>query len=58
MGGSQDARGGGPASRLAVSGIVLAGGRSRRMGRDKRSLPIGGRPMLAVAVDLLASIAD
>jgi FdhD protein len=36
-----------------VSGAVLAGGRSRRMGTDKRALPVAGRPLLALAVDAL-----
>lgn len=28
------------------TGVVLAGGRSARMGRDKAALPIGGEPLL------------
>ncbi|WP_281426298.1 molybdenum cofactor guanylyltransferase [Paenibacillus agaridevorans] len=28
-------------------GVILAGGRSSRMGRDKALLPVGGRPLLA-----------
>jgi FdhD protein len=36
-----------------VSGAVLAGGRSRRMGTDKRALPVEGRPLLARAVAAL-----
>jgi FdhD protein len=34
-----------------VSGAVLAGGRSRRMGVDKRRLTVDGRPLLARAVE-------
>jgi molybdenum cofactor guanylyltransferase len=45
-------------TRTAVSGIVLAGGRSRRMGCDKGRLQVRGSPMLAIALDLAASIAD
>lgn len=36
-----------------LTGVVLAGGRSTRMGRDKASLVYGGRPLLCRAVDLL-----
>ncbi len=42
----------------AISGIVLAGGNSRRMGRDKRAAALGDRPLLHIAVDLVASISD
>jgi molybdopterin-guanine dinucleotide biosynthesis protein A len=31
---------------LDCTGVVLAGGRSARMGRDKAELPIGGEPLL------------
>ena len=34
----------------AVAGLVLAAGRSRRMGRDKRLAEIGGVPMVVLAV--------
>ena len=36
-----------------VFAIVPAAGRSRRMGRDKQLLEIGGRPMLAAVLDVL-----
>lgn len=41
----------------AVSAIVLAGGESRRLGRDKCMLPIEGQPLLARTLSLLASLA-
>jgi molybdopterin-guanine dinucleotide biosynthesis protein A len=41
----------------AVSAIVLAGGESRRLGRDKCMLPIEGRPLLTRTLALLASLA-
>jgi molybdenum cofactor cytidylyltransferase len=38
-----------------VSAIVLAAGASRRMGRQKLLLPIGGRPLLARVVDAVVA---
>jgi molybdenum cofactor guanylyltransferase len=37
----------------AFTGIVLAGGRSTRMGRDKASIDLRGRTLLARAVDTI-----
>jgi FdhD protein len=45
-------------ARQRVSGAVLAGGRSRRMGSDKRELPVGGVPLLARAVAAMQAVAD
>ncbi|NHO20316.1 NTP transferase domain-containing protein [Acetobacter oeni] len=36
-------------------GLVLTGGRSRRMGADKAAIPYDGRPQLARTFDLLSS---
>jgi molybdopterin-guanine dinucleotide biosynthesis protein A len=35
------------ASRDDIAGIILAGGRSRRMGREKALIPLGGAPVIA-----------
>jgi molybdopterin-guanine dinucleotide biosynthesis protein A len=40
-------------SRLSFTGIVLAGGRSSRMGRDKAALERGGRTLLDATIALL-----
>ena len=39
----------------AAAGFVLAGGRSSRMGREKAGVELGGRTLVARAVDLLRS---
>ncbi len=39
----------------SVSGIVLVGGRSQRMGRDKATLEVGGRTLVQRAVDALVA---
>ena len=36
---------------MAFTGIVLAGGSSSRMGRDKAFVEVNGRPLVAIAVD-------
>ena len=53
------AGGGGAASGAApcLAGIVLAGGRSARMGEDKCALGLGGRTLLQRAADALGEVA-
>ncbi len=46
------------ASATGVVGVVLAGGRSRRMGRDKARLEVGGEPLAAGAARRLAAHAS
>ena len=41
-----------------VGAIILAGGRSSRYGRDKLAEPIGGRPMLDLAIDAVRAVAS
>ncbi|MGK2851353.1 MAG: molybdenum cofactor guanylyltransferase [Candidatus Limnocylindrales bacterium] len=41
-----------------IGGIVLAGGRSSRFGRDKLSEPIDGRPLLDLAVEAVLAVAS
>ena len=41
-----------------LDGVVLAGGSSRRLGRDKATLRFGGAPLLKIVVGRLTQICD
>ncbi|MDP2321020.1 MAG: molybdenum cofactor guanylyltransferase [Acidobacteriota bacterium] len=43
---------------MTVTGIVLAGGRSTRMGRDKASLPFGTETLLQRAIRIVGEVTD
>ncbi|MEX2446647.1 MAG: molybdenum cofactor guanylyltransferase [Dehalococcoidia bacterium] len=40
----------------AVSAVVLAGGRSQRMGRDKATVPLAGRSLLQWTIEAVADV--
>lgn len=46
------------ANSCPVSGIILAGGRSRRLGRDKAVEPFGGQPLIRRVIERVAPLTD
>jgi molybdopterin-guanine dinucleotide biosynthesis protein A len=40
-----------------ITGVILAGGKSRRMGQDKAFLDLGGRPMIEVVAEKVRTVA-
>jgi molybdenum cofactor guanylyltransferase len=43
---------------VTVTGVVLAGGASRRFGSDKLAVDLGGRPLLHRAIERLLEVCD
>lgn len=43
---------------IRYTGVVLAGGQSRRLGRDKRFLELHGRPLIAWVLERLAPLVE
>jgi molybdenum cofactor guanylyltransferase len=42
---------------MSFSAVILAGGQSKRMGRDKASLPFDGQPLLARQIEIIRELA-
>ena len=41
-----------------ITGVILAGGQSRRFGQDKAFFQINGRPMVRIVADVLGAVFD
>ncbi len=46
------------AAERAPLGVILAGGRATRLGGDKATVPLGGRPLVAWPLDALRAVLD
>jgi molybdopterin-guanine dinucleotide biosynthesis protein A len=45
-------------SQARVSGIILAGGQSRRLGRDKAVEPVGGQPLIRRVIERVSPVSS
>jgi len=45
-------------SQSSVSGVILAGGQSRRLGRDKAVEPVGGQPLIRRVIESVSPISS
>jgi len=44
--------------KLALTALVLAGGKSTRLGQDKAFTPVGGRPMVERVLEVVRQVCD
>ncbi len=43
---------------MDISGVILAGGRSRRLGQDKAFVRVGGQPLIERVLDVVRALSD